>query len=1131
MKSTNRNRFLTRLLPAAKNAYAKPKKRVMLMQSLEDRRVMAASFGLESARAEGESAVSSLSTNLPQLQAVSFTNDEELLAALVDEALGQLGHISSAISDNLEPLGNVPAVGDELLAAIRPLVRGSLEWDAAQLQAANDTRAFLASRGIQINAVASAQDLFAGTHGDLIVLTLDRTENVLVQGSSTLTVQGAGELGPSDGIHLNFEGELTVQPTVHYQMTFGIDSDGRFFISEGAALQVALTADGELEGIASIPSLTDVTVTATSDQEYHLFQAAVDFLVSDFDAVPNERFFLDNASDVALSDLLMNEQAFDFTSSFDADVAFSLDNPLSHLPSFLANPLAGLFPSQLTWIADVSMDGDLGDLEVEIRETSISQIASLLASHDSLQDALFQYMIDQVAAHNPLPDSVQQLLATDIPILNQNLLDLLDVPASAQFLIAPEAFRGKPLAEVASDDDGNRLEFGFELFKPENLLRLLSGQSYEILSIDLEQRFQSDGTPITVMPETVLFSYLGIANVTMEVNLLPSIFFEFDLGMGLDSEGFYIEGATAGGAGADPNITFGGGIAGQIVGEGDLFFVLDLVRVTAEIGIEAFGGFTFITDSASDEKIRNLTPDNILVTAGIDLNVGLKGEVGLLNFGIQRSVERSIERPLYRYSAGTLGDIQDQLDAFKQQFRREGKLAVYAAAPLDPHITAVAAVLLYEDLGSVAGTAKALIQDLRVNLVTAVKSLRTELNVGIRDLAKILKNEIGTPIVDIGKLLVRELNVGIAETVRILKQEVSASTNDIARLLKELGSSVQEIGRMLFEQANATLQEAAAALGNLTRNAQDIAAALNAKAGATLTQIADVMYRNIPWTSVNDVASGLGAVSRDANAIASAISSKVTSNLNSIAQAMWSISWTSHRDIAVGLGSVSRNASAIASAISSQVTSNLNSIAKAMWSISWTSHRDIAVGLGSVSRNASAIASAISSQVTSNLNSIAKAMWSISWTSSRDIAVGLGSVSRHVNGIATALRNNVTSSLNTIASSMWAISWTSKGQIAQGLGSVSRDASAIARTLSSQLSMSHRDIASVMYRNIQWTSVNDVANGLGALTRNMSAVADALRNGAGASAASVQNAVSSVSRALGIPSGGSVSLGGVRIRW
>ena len=79
--------------------------------------------------------------------------------------------------------------------------------------------------------------------------------------------------------------------------------------------------------------------------------------------------------------------------------------------------------------------------------------------------------------------------------------------------------------------------------------------------------------------------------------------------------------------------------------------------------------------------------------------------------------------------------------------------------------------------------------------------------------------------------------------------------------------------------------------------------------------------------------------------------------------------------------------------------------------------------------------------------------------------------------------------------------------------------------------MSYRDIASVMYRNIQWTSVNDVANGLGALTRNMSTVADALRNGAGVSTASVQNAVSSVSRALGIPSGGSVSVGGVRIRW
>lgn len=191
MKTTSRHRIHSKLLPIAKKAYEKPKKRVMLMQSLEDRRVMAASLGLEAARAEGESAVVGLPAIIQQLPLDAFTSDEEVLAVLVDQALNSLDLISAAISDNLEPLGNIPAVGDELLAAIRPLVRSSLDL-TTPLQASDGTRAYLASRGIQINAIASAQDLFAGTHGDLIVMTLDRTQSLLAEGAPSLTVQGSG---------------------------------------------------------------------------------------------------------------------------------------------------------------------------------------------------------------------------------------------------------------------------------------------------------------------------------------------------------------------------------------------------------------------------------------------------------------------------------------------------------------------------------------------------------------------------------------------------------------------------------------------------------------------------------------------------------------------------------------------------------------------------------------------------------------------------------------------------------------------------------------------------------------------------------------------------------------------------
>ncbi|MCM2369501.1 methyl-accepting chemotaxis protein [Aporhodopirellula aestuarii] len=1015
------------------------------------------------------------------LKTTSFSNDEELLNLLAVQAASHFGEISSAIGSNLSGLGTIPAVGDEILAAITPVIRSANSIGNVQ----GDTRQYLRARGIEINSVATAQEVYAGTHGDLLVLTMDFTQSL----ANPLTVSAAGNLGSNDGIRLTLDGTLTVTPDVHYQLTFGLDHEGRFFIVEGATVHVNVTADGELHGTAHIPNLADVTAQATSADNRHLFVSSLDFLFSDFDAIANERFYLAGVDATNLAGLLADSRAVDFAATADAEVQFQLDNPLSRLPAFLSNRLQGLFPSQLTWSADVHIDAVTQAFDLEIQSESIAAIASLLGSNDSLQDALFQLLIDEVATHNPLPDAVQTMLGTKIPILEQSLLDLLDVPEEAQFLIAPEAFRGKPLAEVARNENGNRFDFGFDLFEPINLTRLLSGQSYEILSLDLHQRFQADGTPITVMPETLLFSYLGIANVTMEVNLIPSMFFEFDVQMGIDTQGFYVEADPVNGVSDQANITFGGGITGQIVGEGDLFFVLDLVRVTAEIGLEAFGGFTFITEANSDTKLRQLTPANLLVTAGLDLNLGLKGEVGLLDFGIQRSVQREIERPLYRYEIGTMADIQDQLNSFKEQFQREGKLAVYAGAPLDPHIAAAAAVLLYQDLQSIGGTARAMIQDLRVNLTNTAKILHGNMNVGLGELVRVLKNDVGASVADIGKTLFRELNVGVGELTGLLRREAAASAGQIAQLLKELGFGLSDIARNLFNQAGASLQDVAGALGNLSRDIGQIAAALNTRAGATLDQIAATLYRNIPWTNADHVAQGLGSISRDVSGIANALKNNVSSNLNTIASSMWSISWT---------------------------TTN-----------------QIAQGLGSVSRDVSGIANALKNSVSSNLNTIAASMYSISWTTTNQVAQGLGSVSRDVSGIANALKNNVSSNLNTIASSMWSISWTTSNQIAQGLGSVSRDAAGIARALSSQLNLSYRSVADVMWNSISWTSANDVARGIGALTTNVNSISDALQNGARLAASTVSQATSNVARALGLPSpsGGSVQVGGISIRW
>jgi len=613
------------------------------------------------------------------LQTVQSEVDSEIDAqqaafdAMVREVSSKVNQFADKLDKITEAVKDIPVTGDEIAAKLNTIVNNALKLDVPQ----NEVRGYLEARGFKVDSIASTQDLLNGTAKDLIVLTYVGMTTT----DSPFVVSAEGQFGKSNGIHFGLTGQISATPKIGFNLTFGLDGNGDFFVQEGSVVGARVTVDGSLDGRAVIPNLTDVTVHASAPAGKHLVDASVDVIFSDFDAIEDERLYLTGEKSVSVSDLLGHDDAITLSGTADLNAELSVASPLGALPDFMRDALSGLLPESLTWSADVDYDFVTGEASYDIDTSSIEQLVEVLSS-DSIENAVFNVLVDQISEHNPIPESVQTLLSKKLPVIGRNLMDLLDVPQAAQFLITPEAFRNKPVDEVQTEQEHDKLDFNFDLFSPSNIQKLLSGETFDIVSVDIEQRFEKALTPITVLPETTLFSYCGIVNVTAQINLLLDMHFGFDMTLGFDSKGFYALGATRGedgqllddGEGNRPNIEFGGGITGQIIAEGDLCVVIDFVRITAEVGIEAFGGFTFVSPNADSAKLRAdqlFNADNIEVSAGIDLNLGLKGELGLLDLGLKAEVAEQQTIELYRHSGGTLSDLQAKLANFKDQLQEE----------------------------------------------------------------------------------------------------------------------------------------------------------------------------------------------------------------------------------------------------------------------------------------------------------------------------------------------------------------------------------------------------------------------------------------------------------------------------
>ncbi len=1036
-------------------------------------------------------------------------------AKAVIDATERLAERTRQLADRIS---EIPIIGEKIESELTQRLDALLDIDLPQ-QGVQD---YLADRGFKIDSAIGLGDLIEGNLTDLFVITWHRQEI-----GSLITQTGSGSIGKTDdsGIGFALGGTLTVQPQYAITVTFGVDVTGGFFILEGSEVEVSITADGGLAGKAGIPNLVNVQVNASAPQGKHLINAALSASVTDGDARSGERLYP--------ADLLQSSFATVVGAQVQLNASFAVASPVQQLPAVIRGALNGLLPDSITWTAGVSYDLVTDTLDYHINNNSLKDIVTAFQEADGVEDALKNYMLDRIAENNPLPASTQEFLGTKIPLLDQNVMDLLDIPKAAQYVLAPLAFRSRP-AGIETDES---LAFRLDLFRvengvPINIRRMLSGETFDIVSLDIQQKFQKELAKITVLPETVVASYFGIVNATVQVNLNPGLFLEVDMVTGVDSLGYYIEGAKHDATAKDmqPNLKLGGIIEAEIIAEADLLFVVDFARITGTVGLRAFGDMTLVSPHTHTQKVRysEINPDTIAVGLGVDLTLQVHGELGLVNhdkwdadvflYGDSPDDRRLIE--LYRSNKVTLGDIQDQLAEYKERLQSQGKQTILAAAAVipDPHLLAAAIAIIYQDSG-MGEVVRKLVVDYRMRVDQAAVAL-SRAGKNISEFVDPLWSHCKNNLKEFAGAL-NAVGAKIGEIATHVWSRAGGDLNKLGAALKSAGGSVGEIASELWSRAGGDLNKLAMGLKSADASISNIATEVWNRAGGSLNRLASALKAanasaeeiatEIWMRSRNDLdrlAGALKAIGTGFENIASHVWSRAGGDLNKLASALVSAG-DSARGIAQALGRVSTDVSKIAQALSNKVTGNLRTIAEVMWAINWTTVQNIAGGLGAVTRDATAIAEAISSKVTSDLKSIADAMYhGITWTNYRDVAEGLGSLTRNAASIAGALSGALNASISTIADAMYrGISWTSYRDVAAGLGSLTRNAGTIAGALRNTLGATFSTIADSMWHGISWTTHRDVASGLGSITRNASAIADALRNSIGASFRSIADAM------------------------
>ncbi len=731
---------------------------------------------------------------------------DAILDALVNAAEKGINSLANQSNKVAQLTKNIPLIGNNLSTALTSTVAKGLAFDAPN----TGTKAYLASRNIIVEKIITPQEFFSGSFlaNDVLLLRYNPSVSDTLQ---LVNTSGGFDAGLAK---FTLNGNLNSTPNLALDLKFGLDLVNGPFIYEGGTISAQLPIKGSFNGSASIGKFLSGQINIANAN----LNPTAKLTFSDFDTVANERFYL-LASNNALSldTILGKKEAVSLTGNLALDAALTVANPAQNLNIPLLNKLnLGSF----TWNASVQYDLVTGQASYTIKnDASITTIVNLFQGK---QGDLINLFLGGLGNSNPIPKEIRTILTEKIPLLDKNLLDIIGAPKGIQLLVNPDQFKGKTIQQI-NDKTGEQgldiLDLSVDLVKAENILKLLTGQEINLVSLDIKQTLSEFGKKFTVLPSTTIFTFYGIAGVSAGVDIEAVVSMLVDTTVGFDTQGFYVieSGAKAPSGRTVGNMLFSLNptVTGILTATLDLITVIPLVDIAGRISLIGQLGLRlddFPSGVDSDPKVRlsGLNDTNLFPTLSINLGLGLTSTlfpIGDLGLPLIKKGEVEKIVPLYNKSAGSLADVKNDVKSFIDKTRGEGALKIYALGVItgDPTLLTAGTTLL--------GTSPQVTQAFN-ELATGLKESGRDMLGAAKDVALVTKT-YGLKLGETAKFLYDNFTGGITGVASALYKEVTQDISNIANgLYNGVTQDLRSIARGLYNGVTTNLDTIAKGIYN-----------------------------------------------------------------------------------------------------------------------------------------------------------------------------------------------------------------------------------------------------------------------------------------------------------------------------
>ena len=251
-------------------------------------------------------------------------------------------------------------------------------------------------------------------------------------------------------------------------------------------------------------------------------------------------------------------------------------------------PLVGEYLGpELVWNAVIGYDLET-ETVTDYRIVDDDTFATLVSMFNGAEGGVAGGVAEMIAQYSPVPESVRKILGLKIPILERDVLELLEVlhtldpripeidTTVLRLLVDPEG----NVSELQDGRDSNGVVFNIDILDTSNIIKLLTGQVADIVSLDLFANEPLYEASFSAPEDIPIFSFFGLADVKANGALNLDLGFKADVSLGFDTQGFYIAESGTDDSVVDVQLGLGGSVT--VVGT-----LLQLDMAELEIGAYA----------------------------------------------------------------------------------------------------------------------------------------------------------------------------------------------------------------------------------------------------------------------------------------------------------------------------------------------------------------------------------------------------------------------------------------------------------------------------------------------------------------------------------------------------------------